>query len=518
MQVGIWIRVSTEEQAEGESPKNHEYRARMYADLKGWKVVEIYDLSGVSGKSVLDHPEAKRMMQDVATGKIKALIFSKLARLARNVKELLEISEHFQKHNANLVSLDESIDTATPAGRLLFTVIGALAQWEREEISARVSASVPVRARQGLPTGGLGPYGYMWKDKRLVINPDEALVVREIYKTFLEEKNLLRTARIITEKGYRSRKGVKFPRTTIKRILRDPVYRGVKRANYSKSKGNKKSWVLKPESEWVFYNVDPIIDEETWNTVQAVLNQIEEKYPSEPLFLGKHPFSGLVICNYCNRKMYCFAWRPRHHYYCKCCGRSIAKEELMEVFKDALKAMVIEPSKLKSNGVETTFNLRQEQLTLLKKEHKKILESTDKLFNLLEEGLIEKKEFSDRLTRLRERREQIDGEISKLQGEIDFIKISNLSRDKLLTEAQSLYSLWDFLSEEDKKRIIKELVSKIIIKDNEIEFELYYLPELVANVSEPMRLWTHLQQIPTFILVIPHILKKGRRFRSSLSK
>ncbi|MCS7232359.1 MAG: recombinase family protein [Elusimicrobiota bacterium] len=73
MQVGIWLRVSTEEQAEGKSPKNHELRARMYANLKGWKVVDIYDLSGVSGKSVLDHPEAKRMMQNVASGKIKAL-------------------------------------------------------------------------------------------------------------------------------------------------------------------------------------------------------------------------------------------------------------------------------------------------------------------------------------------------------------------------------------------------------------------------------------------------------------
>jgi len=68
MQVGIWIRVSTEEQAQGESPKNHEHRARMYAELKNWRVVERYDLSGVSGKAVLDHPEAKRMMQNKLEG------------------------------------------------------------------------------------------------------------------------------------------------------------------------------------------------------------------------------------------------------------------------------------------------------------------------------------------------------------------------------------------------------------------------------------------------------------------
>ncbi len=79
MDAGIWIRVSTEDQAKGDSPKNHETRARMYAELKGWNVIELYDLSGVSGKSVIDHPEAKRMLQDVVSGKIQSLIFSKLA-------------------------------------------------------------------------------------------------------------------------------------------------------------------------------------------------------------------------------------------------------------------------------------------------------------------------------------------------------------------------------------------------------------------------------------------------------
>ena len=91
--VGIWIRVSTEEQAEGESPEHHEKRASYYAESKDWKVAEVYHLEAVSGKSVMDLPETKRMLDDIRSGHISGLIFSKLARLARNTKELLEFSE-----------------------------------------------------------------------------------------------------------------------------------------------------------------------------------------------------------------------------------------------------------------------------------------------------------------------------------------------------------------------------------------------------------------------------------------
>ena len=90
--VGIWIRVSTEDQARGESPEHHERRARAYAEARGWTVAEVFRLDAVSGKSVMGHPEAQRMLGLVRSGALTGLVFSKLARLARNTRELLDFA------------------------------------------------------------------------------------------------------------------------------------------------------------------------------------------------------------------------------------------------------------------------------------------------------------------------------------------------------------------------------------------------------------------------------------------
>lgn len=477
MNVGIWIRVSTEDQARGESPRHHETRARMYAELKNWQVIELYDLSGVSGKDVMQHPEAKRMLEDVQKGHIKSLIFSKLARLARNTKQLLEISDHFQKFDACLVSLEESIDTSSPAGRLLYTVIGALAQWEREEISARVAASIPVRAKLGKNTGGKGPFGYHWVEGKLIPNPVEAPIIKRAYELFLENHNLLATSKILNGEGYAR----KFRHVSLKRLLADPVYKGIRRANYAKSLGDKKHWVLKPEEEWVYFNVEPLVSEEDWDLANKAFAENERRHGKKRVpKTSSYLFSGLLKCAKCGEKMYVmpYPYMKTPRYVCRNCrDAKINEDVLITHFVEALKKIAISPEQLGSEkDLEQEIKDKQELIEVLKKEQKEIGRKVDKLVELYEDSAIDREGFRERYAALKERKDNLIVQIPRLQAEIDFIKTNEIARSYIIERATTLAALWVDLSYEAQKDIVRELAEQIDVGDDSLNFVLYHIP------------------------------------------
>ena len=480
--IGIWIRVSTDDQAQGDSPKHHEIRARHYAAAKGWVVQEVYDLAGVSGKTVMEHPETKRMMEDVRRGHITSLIFSKLARLTRNARELMDFSDFFRQHNADLVSLQENIDTGTPSGRLFYNMVAVMAQWEREEIGDRVKASISVRAKLGKPLNGKAPYGYFWKDKKLRPHPEEAPVRKLMYELFAEHQRKKTVARLLNDRGYRTRDGSSFSDTTVGRLIQDPTAKGIHRANYTRRVGDKKPWALKPEHEWVLTEVEPIIPVDLWERCNEMLEARKTKL-RRPARRTVHLFVGLTFCE-CGNKMYVPTNSPK--YVCTRCRNKIPIIDLEAVFLDELKNYLFSPTQVSEylqKAGEATYEI-SELLEALQKELQKVKVESEKVYRLYMDDGISPKQFKEMNNPLEERKKQLEAEIPRSEAEIALLKIDGLSSEYIMEEAQALHTDWPTMSTDERRKVIELLVKNVVIGKDEISISLCYLPSFKNMTTE----------------------------------
>lgn len=484
--IGVWIRVSTEDQAKGESPEHHLERAKAYAAVRGWNVKAVYDLAGVSGKSVKEHPEAKRMLADVARGHVTGLVFSKLARFARNTRELLDFAEFFNEHKADLISIQETIDTSTPSGRLFFTIIAAMAQWEREEIADRVKASLLVRAKLGKPMGSNPPYGYQWKDKRLVLDPNEAPIRKRAYELFVEHRRKGVVARMLNEAGYRTRKGCQWSDITVGRVLRCPSAKGIYFLNRTRQTGNWQ-WELKPQSEWGVLQVEPIVSEALWS--QA--NQILEEHTKKAQRPGKKPvhlFAGLATCA-CGKNMYVKASSP-NRYLCDKCHNKIPIVDLEAIVHDELQAYFLNHERLTArlNRADEELRDQEEFLRRHQTEIQKVRDEMARTHRLYLDGSVTSQGFGEFYKPAEARLNQLLAELPKLEAEVAHLKVSSLSAEEVVAEAQKLYTRWPGLPVDEKRKILESIIKKITIGHGEIDITLSYMPSSIEPTKSQQEL------------------------------
>jgi site-specific DNA recombinase len=488
--VGIWIRVSTGFQVDSESPEHHEERARYYAKSKDWDIVEVYRLDAVSGKSVMSTPEAVRMLHDVRTGRIKGLIFSKLARLARNTKELLDLSEIFRKEGCDLISLSENIDTSSPAGRLFYTMIAAMATWEREEIAERVAASVPIRARMGKPLGGAASFGYKWEGKEIVLDEKEAPIRKLMFELYLKHGRKRAVANELNKMGYRTRNGSKFSDTTVMRLIQDPAAKGDRIANYTKSLGEKKHWKAKNEKDWIHIPCPPIVTEELWNKCNSMMSaryKPRRKTGPLPIFL----LSGFITCH-CGKTMYVYYKDPI--FQCKKCKNKIPVSDIDNIYYTQLKSFLLTDTDL------ATYRQQNDALVIAKetllasaqKESSILKRKLDEYIDLKIANAITANSLKEVCAPIDERLKQLNELLPKLQGEIDFLKIQHLSADTVLLEARNLYDRWPSLPFAEKRSIIEVITNEIVIGKEEISLKLSYIPEFVSLPGGGMMQQSHM--------------------------
>ncbi|MBI5771966.1 MAG: recombinase family protein [Verrucomicrobia bacterium] len=471
--------MSTDEQAKGDSPEHHRVRAQSYAEAMGWTVSTVYDLAGVSGKTVMDHPECRRMMDDVRAKRITGLVFSNLMRLCRNKRELEDFAAFFRDQDADLVSIQDAIDTSTPAGRMFFTFRAAQAHWEREEISSRVAVSVPIRAKLGKPLGGIAPYGYRWEGKNLVIEPTDAAVRKLIYELFAEHKRIKTVAQILNDRGYRTRdranvKGGLFSGTAVQRIIEDTSAKGEYRRNHTRSLGAKQGWKVKPEHEWIINAIEPIVSVELWDKCNALLEARQTKR-ARPAKRGRGVFSDYVFCS-CGKKMYFPQNTPK--WVCRPCKNKIPVADLEAAFLDEIRGFMVSAEKVTGYlaSAQTGLAERRAALETLRKEKDKVKREADKCFELYEAGALTVPQFKERFQPLDARRHQIEREIPRIEAEISAQSTDGVSLEHVAAEARNFCDNWPKLPEDRKRQIVDVFLKRIVVSSDEVKIEVFNLP------------------------------------------
>jgi site-specific DNA recombinase len=286
MKAAGYIRTSTEAQAKkGESLRTQSDAIEAHAKNEGWELTEIYEDAGVSGAKA-DRPELLRLMDDAKHGKFDILLLHRLSRFGRNARDLLNNYHALKELGIETHFIKENIDSSTPTGRLLFTIMAAIAEMEREIIEDQMAENKLIRWREKRTFIGLPPYGLTWNKERerLEIIPEEAEIFKKITSLYLDELLSLKDITIrLTKEGIMGRGGKPFRANTISYMLKNPCYYGHYILNKHEYDGRKRTGELKPESDHITFPCPEIIPKTTWDKIQerTELNKRKGKRISE---------------------------------------------------------------------------------------------------------------------------------------------------------------------------------------------------------------------------------------------
>ncbi|MCR6546694.1 recombinase family protein [Dehalobacterium formicoaceticum] len=357
----LYPRVSTEMQVDGFSLDGQKSNLRRFADREEMEIVNIYEDAGKSGKSIEGRPAFKQMLFDIENGlEIDYVLVYKLSRFGRNAADILNSLEHIQSFGVNLICIEEGIDSSQTSGKLLISVLSAVAEIERENIIEQTMNGRKEKARQGGWNGGFAPYGYFLKDKQLFIQENEADAVRIIFDKFANTNmgftkiakylNLQGIEKISRANGSLTQWSTHF----VRMIIDNPVYCGkiaFGRRAREKVKGTKNEYKQTPQENYILAEGqhEAIISEELWNLAHEKRELTGVKSPSKIGRDRAHLLSGILKCPKCGGPMYTnkHAWTNKdgtyREIYYYVCSKARAERGKSCDYTATLKKTDIEP-------------------------------------------------------------------------------------------------------------------------------------------------------------------------------
>jgi site-specific DNA recombinase len=486
MNVGLFIRVSTLDQVNNtDSVETHIERGKLYAKARGWNVVKIYNLAGVSGKSTINNKQVLQMFDDIRAGKVEGIIISSLSRLARNTSELLEYSKFFEDNNASLISINESLDTSTSGGKFFYTLLSALSTYEREITYERQIASLNHRRKQGKFTGGMVSYGFKIVNAEVVINEEEAPVRRLIYDLFLEHQRMSTVARELNNKGYVTRKNKAWSDVTVRRLLKNTDAKGIRKCNYRGQLSKDNPSGLKPQSEWQYFPCPALISEEKWDEVNSIIRAQEKgSKQKQPLNKRVNLFTGYLKCDE-GHKMSIQSKSKK--YTCKVCKFGIDKDDLEEVFLTRLKQFLISDEEMSEYNITNSneLQLKRDEIEFAEIELNKLETKLEKLVDLNIQGEIPTKGFKKHYEPIYVRKENLEVNIKDLKKELENLEQAKTSFNVIATKATDFYNNWENLDRGEKRYIIESITNEIIFDNKTIKFRLKQIAPLSSLELNP---------------------------------
>ena len=472
------------------------------------EIVGIYEDAGKSGKSIEGRPAFKKMLSDIKNGlEIDYILVYKLSRFGRNAADILNSLEFVQSYGINLICIEEGIDSSQTSGKLLISVLSAVAEIERENIIEQTMNGRREKARQGGWNGGFAPYGYYLKDNQLLIEETEAEAIRIIFDKFANsDVGLGGVAKYLNLQGIK-----KIPRQNgtletwsshfIRLILDNPVYCGkiaYGRRTREKVKGTKNEYKQVHTDDYILEDGqhEGIVSEELWQKAHTKRMATGIKQPSK---IGKdrsHLLTGILKCPICGSSMYTnkHAWTNKDgtykevYYYI--CGRnkqerghhcdykaSLRKTDIEPLVIEAVKELVSDKYFAKEIekriGVQTDTTAIDKELANYESKLKEVDLNKARLEreidNLPIDARFRERKIHDMTLRLDglydtivELEERIeDAKLRKSSIEMEAITLDNIY--KLMLNFGKLY---DIISDEEKKSLITYLIKEIQIYPN----------------------------------------------------
>ena len=453
---GLYIRVSTTEQAENYSVPEQKSRLESYCAAKDYIVAEEYIDAGFSGAK-LDRPAMQRLIHDCKNKQLDIVIVWKLDRLSRSQKDTMGFLEDVLIPNSiDFLSINENFDTSTSFGRMSVGLLSVFAQLEREQIRERTSMGRKARAKAGLYHGGaIIPIGYDYVDGHLIINDYEALQVRELYELYVSGRGVHTIQKIFEEKGYTTKCGKWTNVKTIGNVLTSRIYVGE----------------IKYDGEYFPGEHEPIISKKLFDEAQLARTK-----RTKTAFTSRSLLSGIIWCGKCGSRYFKRnnAGRAKDTYTCY--ARARCTKRMMKIDRcdnknwkyDELEDMVI-GEVLKLSFDESYFESIKKQedtppdnLLILKEKVKSIDNKNKKLLTLFSEDKFPLDLLTTQIENLQNEKDALSFEIARIEN-IKIVKYDEIK--KITHNAEAVFKEGTLVQ---KRTLLSQLIEKIIIYEDKI--------------------------------------------------